>query len=252
MLRLLSLFFVFILAGCNLAERLSTVGSGPQVSQIKDPTTRSNYQPVIMPMPGAQQQPQTSSKNSLWLTGAKAFFKDQRAKCLGDIVMVEFTIDQKQSMAMSPKISRKSTGSSTVTNALGFERKMEKFFPKKQNDGISPNSSWFNYESNPQMSATAKYDISDKMTFKIAATVIQILPNGNMVIHGRQEIKLINEVREIELKGIVRREDISGDNMVKSDKIAELRVQYGGRGDLSDMQEFPWGQQIANKVLPFG
>jgi flagellar L-ring protein precursor FlgH len=89
------------------------------------------------------------------------------------------------------------------------------------------------------------------MNFKIAATVLQILPNGNMVIHGRQEMRLVNELREVQIKGIVRREDISSANAVNWDKISELRISYGGRGELSDMQAFPWGQQVANKVLPF-
>ena len=93
--------------------------------------------------------------------------------------------------------------------------------------------------------------MSDKINFKIAATVIQVLPNGNMVVHGRQEIRLVNEVREVQVKGIVRREDVSASNVINWDKISELRISYGGRGELTDMQAFPWGQQIMNKVLPF-
>ena len=99
--------------------------------------------------------------------------------------------------------------------------------------------------------ATATYDVQDKMQFTMAAVIVQILPNGNMVIQGREEVRLVNELREIEIKGIIRREDISSNNTVSSQKIANLRISYGGRGDLSDAQSAPWGQQYLNKLLPF-
>jgi flagellar L-ring protein precursor FlgH len=138
-----------------------------------------------------------------------------------------------------------------VNNALGFEKKAEKFFPKKQHDAGATNSKWLDFTSNPQFSGTAKYDVSDKIKFKIAATIIQILPNGNMVVQGRQEMRLVNEVREIQMKGIIRPEDVSATNTIPSDKVAELRLSYGGRGELTDAQARPWGQQALDAVMPF-
>lgn len=93
--------------------------------------------------------------------------------------------------------------------------------------------------------------MQDKIQFTMSAIVIQILPNGNMVIQGREEVRLVNELREVELKGIVRREDVKASNKINSEKIANLRISYGGRGDLSDAQQAPWGQQYLNKLLPF-
>jgi len=246
------------LTGCNLAEKLATVGETPELSQIQDPTRVKGYQPISMPMPTASTQAIECSP-SLWQAGSRAFFKDQRAGKIGDVITVNIEIDQEEKITMTPSIERKSSGLSVVTNALGLESKAQKFFPKKQPgstgsgivDGQPVDKNWLNVSSDPKLSGSASYDVSDKIKFKIAATVLQILPNGNMVISGRQEIRLVNEIREIQVKGIIRREDISSSNMISGDKISELRISYGGRGELSDMQAFPWGQQVMNKILPF-
>ncbi|MES2252611.1 MAG: flagellar basal body L-ring protein FlgH [Pseudomonadota bacterium] len=255
MKKIYTFMMLLSLTGCNLAEKLSTVGETPELSQIQDPTRVKGYQPISMPMPTASTQ-QIEHSPSLWQTGSRAFFKDQRAGKIGDVITVIIAIDQSESIEMTPSIERKNSGTSTVTNALGLERKAEKFFPAKQRPQSSiladiANPSWLNVGSDPTLSGSAKYNVNDKIKFKIAATVLQILPNGNMVILGRQEIRLVNEIREIQVKGIIRREDISSSNMIHGEKISELRISYGGRGELSDMQAFPWGQQVMNKILPF-
>jgi flagellar L-ring protein precursor FlgH len=247
---LLPLLLPLLLSGCNVAEKMSMIGETPQLTQIQDPTRLKGYQPVVMPMPYPKEPPVDKSP-SLWEDGAKAFFKDQRASKVGDVITVEVAIDQKESIEMKPSISRQNQSKNVVTNALGFERKAEKLFPKKQHPDGSANSTWLDVSSSPSLSGSAKYDINDKLNFKIAATIVQILPNGNMVIDGRQEIRVVNEVREIMIRGIVRRADVSAANVINWDKISELRISYGGRGDLSDMQRFPWGQEVMNKVLPF-
>lgn len=250
MKNIVALFTIVLLSGCNLAEKLSTVGEAPELSQIQDPTRVQGYQPVSMPMP-APVVHSGEKGSSLWESGSRAFFKDQRAGKIGDVITVTISIDQAESIEMTPSIERNSSGVANVVGALGLESQALKAFPKKQSPDGRPNSSWLNVNSDPKLSGSAKYNVNDKISFKIAATVMQILPNGNMVITGRQEIRLVNEVREIQLKGIIRREDISASNMINGDKISELRISYGGRGELSDMQAFPWGQQVMNKILPF-
>ncbi len=245
------LISVCLLTGCGIPDQLATIGKPPELSQIQDPTRLKGYQPISMPMPTPTVL-RSDRSASLWEAGSKAFFKDQRAGKVGYVITVVVAIDQSESISMTPSIERKSQGVSVVTNALGLESKSEKLFPKKQS--VSPGSSnpnWLNVSSDPKLSGNASYTVADKMQFKIAATVLQILPNGNMVIMGRQEIRLVNEVREIQIRGIIRREDVSASNIIGGEKISELRISYGGRGELSDMQSFPWGQQIMNKVLPF-
>jgi len=247
------LIFTLLLPGCNLATNLSTIGEPPQMTQIKDPRDIPGYEPVHMPMP----EPVTASSgtNSLWQTGSRAFFKDQRAGKVGDVLSVSVIIDRKQSMKMNPDIERKSSLKTTVSEVLGqslpMQKRLAKALPGQKNSAPGRLSDWVDMESNPYQKSTATYDVQDKMQFTMAAVIVQILPNGNMVIQGREEVRLVNELREIEIKGIIRREDISSNNTVSSQKIANLRISYGGRGDLSDAQSAPWGQQYLNKLLPF-
>ncbi len=261
LIRALIILIPLTLPGCNLAERFSTIGEPPQLTQIKDPRDVPGYEPVHLPMPDATKLAERSS-NSLWQTGSRAFFKDQRACKVGDVLTLEVNIDRKQNMQMSPDIEQTNSMATTVTEVMGqalpIQRRIARLLPGKQNNdamnlstsGVKPGT-WASTSSNPIHKATATYDVQDKMQFNMAAIIIQILPNGNMVVQGREEVRLVNELREIEIKGIVRREDISSNNTVASQKIAQLRISYGGRGDLSDAQSAPWGQQYLNKLLPF-
>ena len=254
MTKILLILIFLLLPGCNLARNLSTIGEPPQLSQIKDPRDVPGYEPVHMPMP--EPTPAVNkSTNSLWQSGSRAFFKDQRAGKIGDVLSVEVLVDRKQYMQMNPDIERQSSLSTTVNELLGqslpVQKRMAKVLPGQKNSAPAPLTSWADAKSNPTHKSTATYDVQDKMQFTMAAVVIQILPNGNMVIQGREEVRLVNELREIEIKGVIRREDISSNNTVASQKIANLRISYGGRGDLSDVQSAPWGQQYLNKLLPF-
>jgi flagellar L-ring protein precursor FlgH len=248
------LLFALFLPGCNLARNLATVGEPPQMTQIKDPRDVPGYEPVHMAMPDAT-PPKGGSTNSLWQSGSRAFFKDQRAGKVGDVLSVEVLVDRKQYMQMNPDIERQSSLSTTVNELFGqslpVQKRMAKALPGQKNSAPKPLTTWADVTSSPAHKSTAKYDVQDKMQFNMAVVVIQILPNGNMVIQGREEVRLVNELREIEIKGIIRREDISSNNTIASQKIAQLRISYGGRGDLSDAQQAPWGQQYLNKLLPF-
>lgn len=237
-----------LLSGCVM-ERLADVGTGPKISQIQNPTMLEGYTPISMPMPTATSEER--HVNSLWQTGSKAFFKDQRAVKIGDIVTVVVALKHKESTSFTPSIDKKSSMNSTVGNLLGLQHPIENLFPKKFKKDEEESKSWLQTSSNPKHSGSGKYDLEDKLDFSVAATVLQILPNGNMVVQGRTEIKLVNEVREIELKGIIRRSDIKSDNSIGHDKVAELRIVYGGRGDITDVGNRPWGTQILDEVMPF-
>jgi flagellar L-ring protein precursor FlgH len=244
---------LLFLCGCNMVKKLSTIGEPPALTQIKNPKDLPGYEPVSMPMPSAQAVEQRT--NSLWQTGSRAFFKDQRACKIGDVLTVEVKLDRKQSIQMSPDIEPQSSLNTTVGAVLGhhlpIQKRIAKALPGKEPSSPTALTDWAKTNSAPVHKATATYDVQDKMSFKMAAVVIELLPNGNMVVQGREEIRLVNEVREVEIKGIIRREDVSSNNTISSEKIANMRISYGGRGDLSDAQSAPWGQQYMQKILPF-
>jgi flagellar L-ring protein precursor FlgH len=81
--------------------------------------------------------------------------------------------------------------------------------------------------------------------------VTQVLPNGNLVVAARQEIVVNSELRELKVTGVVRPQDIASDNTVLHDRMAEARIQYGGRGQMTDLQSPRWGQQLMDILLPF-
>jgi flagellar L-ring protein precursor FlgH len=236
------------LTGC-VAEKLSRVGSSPQISEIQNPTLQSNYIPISMPM--SRPSNECKGMNSLWQTGSKSFFKDQRARKIGDLVTINIAIDNKESTSVTPSISRQTTMSSTAKNLLGLQTNLERMLPSSVKSSKGTNNEYLNTSSKPQHSGAGKYDVEDKINFQVAATVIQVLPNGNMVIVGKAEIKLLNEVREIGVKGIVRASDVKSDNSVDGNKVAELRILYTGRGDISDAVDQPWGNKVLDKIMPF-
>jgi flagellar L-ring protein precursor FlgH len=258
------LFWVLLaLSGCNFVERLAEVGNAPQLSTIHDPTKLPNYHPITMPMPAPEVRLQNKA-NSLWEPGSRAFFKDQRANKVGDVLTVFVDMDQREQIEMKPLIDQDTSTNMSVNSLFGLEYTIPKALfnrNRQMNAANNPNGQnnkqtlqdpkWMDLNSHPTLKGDARYDVRDRIKFKIATTVIQTLPNGNMVIQGRQEIRLVNEVREIELRGIIRREDISLNNSIPGDKIAELRILYAGRGDLTDAQSAPWGQQVINRLKPF-
>lgn len=234
----------FLLSGCNLAQRLSTVGEPPQLSHIQDPTLVHGYQPVSMPMPMTEGHPRKI--NSLWETGSRAFFKDQRAGRTGDVLTVIVDMQDVAKFDSNPKLERDASYDMAVPNFFGYETKLKKIFPKAVNTNPLVSTT-----SKPSVNSKATYDRKDTVSTKIAATIIQVLPNGNMVIQGRQEVRVQNEVRELEIHGIIRREDITSGNTIHSSKIAEARFSYGGRGDVTEITSQPWGYQMVEKILPW-
>lgn len=233
------------LTACNAINRLSEVGSGPQVSTIQNPTQRSGYQPVSMPMPQAVAPPQNA--NSLWRPGARAFFKDQRAKDVGDVLTVSVAINNEgANFATSLARSRNANEGAGIDNLMGFETNLRRILPDAVDPanlvGVSGTS------TNTNSGSTSR---TDSMTVNMAAVITQVLPNGNLVISGKQEIRVNYELRELSVQGIIRPEDISSSNTVMSDKIAEARIYYGGRGVASDLTQPRYGQQILDIILPF-
>lgn len=230
--------------GCNTLTRLSEVGDGPNLTRIANPTTRPDYRPVSMPMPAPQMA--EDNPNSLWRAGARAFFKDIRAKNVGDILTVKLNLKDKATLDNKTERQRDDSEKQDVTKLLGLEAEFSKVLPQ----AVDP-TSLLDFESKHDTKGDGSINRSEDIELTFAAVITQILPNGALVVFGRQEIRVNYELRELMLTGIVRPEDIESDNSVDHTKIAEMRVAYGGRGTLSDIQQPRWGTQVWDIIFPF-
>jgi len=225
------------LAGCNTVERLSRVGQAPEISPITNPTSHKDYRPVSMPMPTPQiLEP---AANSLWRPGARAFFKDQRAKQVGDVMTVVVAIqNERAQLSAETTRSRDNGEDASVSNFFGLSP------PASANPAVGATSS-------SNFTGSGSVDRSETINIRLAAIVLQILPNGNLAVAGRQEVRVNGDLRELQVAGVIRPEDIRADNTISWDKIAEARISYGGRGTISDVQQPRYGQQIFDIVFPF-
>ncbi len=233
-----------MLSGCAYFDRLASIGDTPKLTAIQNPVHKPGYKPVSLPMPA--QKPAVYNANSLWRNGSRAFFRDQRASKVGDILTILVEIADKAAFENETKRSRANSDDLGVSGLGGFEVQLSKILPR----GVDL-SKLVDIDSTAKSEGSGSVDREETLTFKMAALVTQRLPNGNLVIEGRQEIRVNFEVREIIVAGIVRPEDISSANTIPVDKIAEARVAYGGRGQLTDVQQPRYGQQVMDVLLPF-
>lgn len=241
---IVAMLFAISVSGCNMATRLSEVGDYPEMSKITNPQAQPGYRPVNLPMPSPQ--PLTENPNSLWRAGAKAFFKDIRAKDVGDTLTVRLKLDDSAKMQNVTKRKRDDNEAMGIDSIFGYETKLGKFFPKNVD-----NADLFAFGTKSNTDGDGNIGRSEKLELTFAAMVTQVLPNGSLAILGRQEVRVNFELRELMLVGVVRPQDIEADNSISHERIAEMRVAYGGRGTLSDLQQPRWGTQIMDILLPF-
>jgi flagellar L-ring protein precursor FlgH len=229
------------LGGCSSIDRLSQIGEQPKLSAIENPTAQPGYKPVQMPMP----KPEVASynPNSLWRNGSRAFFKDQRARQIGDLLTVTVNITDKANLSNETQRSRTNSENSQINDFLGAKT-------ITQANKILPGS-LLTAGSTASSDGKGSVNRQEALQTNVAAVVTQVLPNGNLVVEGKQEIRVNYEVRELVVAGIVRPEDIQSDNTIDSTKIAQARIAYGGRGQIMDVQQPRYGQQVMDVLLPF-
>jgi len=227
------------LSACGNMTRLSEIGQGPRLDRIEDPQANPDYKPVSFPAPAPQ--PAERNPNSLWRNGARAFFKDQRASQVGDLLTVTVSVADKADLANKSARSRDNSeaDSATIPGTLG---RVASTMGLDTGVALTNKSAY---------TGTGAVNRSEALSLTLAAVVIQTLPNGNLVIEGKQQIRVNAELRELTLRGIIRREDITSANTISSDKIAEARISYGGRGFSGDVQSPRYGQELLDILAPF-
>jgi flagellar L-ring protein precursor FlgH len=224
------------LAGCGAVDRIENIGQAPQMAPVGTPGERE----IVTRIPRAA--PITHANNSLWQPGAKSFFRDPRASNVGDIITVNITVSDAAKLSNSTARSRANSDSADLTNFFGLETVLP--------TGMTPGS-LVNLGSDTSNAGNGSIDRSESISLTLAALVAQVLPNGNFVIDGRQQVRVNNEMRDLKVSGIVRAEDITQDNTVNLAQIAEARISYGGVGTVSDVQQPRYGSQLYDILMPW-
>lgn len=238
---------ILTLTAC--AGRFDHLGKEPSMSdvgEIKNPVVQTDYRNLAsLPQPEPKEV-YKPKPGSLWMADRASFFNDSRAKEIGDILTIVIEIDDKAEIDNETTRERSGSENLGVDNLLGYERNIEMLLPREAN---LPTAVGLNQDSSS--GGKGSVDRSEKIELKVAATVIAKLPNGNLVVKGSQEVRVNYELRDLQIAGIIRPEDVNRQNTISYEKIAEARISYGGRGQINDMQQPRYGQQVLDMILPF-
>ena len=219
--------------------------SPPQLRSVGTPAPLTGGAQQTMPQPQPVQY-EARRPSSLWQTGSRSFFNDQRATDIGDIITVEIEIDDSAEISNSSNRQRSSQTSAGVSNFFGLEQSVGQLF----NNAFDPET-MIGAQADSDQSGQGAINREEKIEFTMAAVIVDRLPNGNLVIAGRQEVRINGELREITVSGIIRPEDVTSANTIDQTQIAEARISYGGRGQLSAVQRPNWGQRIGDAIAPW-
>jgi flagellar L-ring protein precursor FlgH len=223
-----------LLAGCASSD-LAEIGREPAMS------------PVGAGAPGAQASaytypdapPPRARRYSLWTDKQSRLFTDPRALQPGDILTVKIEIRDRAKLKNDTDRSRKN------------DKSLDLGLSGDWNGASGAVTGKGSIGSSTSHSGTGATNRSEDIVLSVAAVVTEVMPNGNMMIQGSQEVRVNAELRVLTIAGIVRPSDIGPQNTIPYDRIAEARISYGGRGRLSEVQQPPYGQQFLDKVLPF-
>ncbi|GAA4228310.1 flagellar L-ring protein precursor FlgH [Sagittula marina] len=240
---------LILLAGCSTAAfdrepELSPVGIDPG-----DLAAARNIN-VPMPPPEIATAPYRAERASLWERGSSGFFGDQRATKVGDILTIIIDIDDQASL--NNESDRNRTGRSTLAfpNFFGYGTQIDKVLPGVGPEDL-PEGNLVDITSSTGASGDGSIARNEAISLRMAALVVQSLPNGNLIVLGRQEVKVNEELRELRVSGIIRPQDIGRDNSIPYDKMAEARIGYGGRGAISRQQARGYGEDVMDIILPY-
>lgn len=227
--------------GCTTVDG---VGRAPDFT----PTEGSNayYAMTGAPMPRDTVRRRAADTASLWSGARGSLLGERRAEIQGDILTVVIEIDDKAEISNSTARARNGSQSLGIPQLFGLPQRIDETLP----DGASMGDA-VSITSSGSHSGDGSVRRNEKLTLRIAATVTQVLQNGVLRIEGSQEVRVNFEMRELLVTGYVRPEDISRQNEITYDKIASARISYGGRGQITDMQQPRYGQQVADIILPF-
>ena len=241
---MIRLYHGFTLLLCAACSDLSQVGRAPDFSPLEG--SNQHFAVYSTPFPEVTDPYSPTDASSLWSAGSQSLLGDRRAARRGDILTVVIEIDDSAKIQNSTGRSRKGNSTMGVPDFFGIPQRLDAALP----EGASMDQA-VDTGSSSSFSGSGNVSRSEKMTLRIAATVVEELPNGVLRIEGQQEVRVNFEMRELIVNGFVRPNDISRQNEITYDKIAGARISYGGRGQISEVQQPRYGQQITDALLPF-
>jgi flagellar L-ring protein precursor FlgH len=233
------------LAGCGGDN---PIGQPPPMTSIglvdSDAVPMLTSERMALAVPPPQPASYAYQQGSLWSTGASGLLGDRRARNLGDLLTVVIEIDEEAEMRNTS--SRNREGSESVQGGAFFG--IQNVLPNGITSAFEPR---LNIESESDFEGEGSVRRNEKLMLRVAATVVRVLPTGHLVIQGDQEVRVNYELRDLQVVGIVRPEDISRYNEIEYDRVAGARISYGGRGQISAAQQPRWGQQVTDRILPY-
>jgi flagellar L-ring protein precursor FlgH len=230
-----------MLGGCF--NRMNEIGREPGLTPVGAGLVPAHTAIGTMPATPASYV----TRASLWQDNGADLFKDPRATKVGDVITVKISIKDKASIDNNNSRSRSSTRELDITNKANLSWSgLNKHLDTQSSGELDPK-----VESTTSTDAKGGISRAESINLLIGAVVTEVLPNGNLIVAGRQEVRVNFELRELLISGIIRPRDIATDNSISYDKIAEARISYGGRGRIMDVAQPAWGQQVTDWLLPF-
>ena len=231
------------LPACGTLTKLSEIGGPPAMTPSADPTAAPGWRPLRLPMPTPDLAPPEA--NALWKAGSRAFFRDQRAAQVGDILTVLVNVSDLADFKDNTTATRGGHESIGLPNLFGVENSVPRFVSKANPAALLSTASSNDATGNGEIKR------NELVALRLAGIVTQVLPNGNLVVAAHQQVRVNEELRDVTVSGVVRQQDIASDNTVLHDRMAEARISYGGRGQLTTVQSPRYGQQLLDVLLPF-
>jgi flagellar L-ring protein precursor FlgH len=243
--RFLMILGLITLTACTKTmERLENIGDPPPLTKVENPTAKPDYQPISWPLP-EQKAPGKQYAGSLWQPGSRHFFRDQRAARAGDIIRVQISLFERAELQSETRRERDTTEAIQAPEILGLQNGIYGLIPGAQKPNL------LEIEGETENRGLGFQRRIERLETEVAALVTQVLPNGNMVIEGTQEILMGSEIRNVSVAGVIRPQDIRSDNTIDHSQIAQARITYAGRGAITNIQRPRWGAEVLDVISPF-
>ncbi len=239
MRKILATFLV--LTACS---NLNRVGRAPEFSPLE---SNNEHNAMYSALPAIADDRGPTEQSSLWTAQRSSLLGDHRASTRGDILTVVVQINDQATINDSTGRSRTASDKVGIPSLFGI--------PQRLDAAVLPtgatSASLVSANSASTFAGTGNVARNEKVTLRLAATVVEELPNGVLRIEGQQQVRVNNEMRDLIVSGYVRPDDISRQNEITYDKIADAQISYGGRGQITDVQQPAWGQQVVDTITPF-